>query len=85
MAKNVARQPNSVPNMLPSGMPTTEASDQPIKIKAMASDRRSGGTSNPTVAAAWGVNRAAATMVTVRMMSRDQNSGASAAKPWPTA
>ena len=39
MTKNVARQPNSVPNMLPSGMPTTEASDQPMKIKAMASDR----------------------------------------------
>ena len=33
MTKNVARQPNSVPNMLPSGMPTTEASDQPMKDK----------------------------------------------------
>ena len=85
MARNVARQPNSVPNRLPSGMPTTEAIDQPMKIKAMASERFSGGTIRPTVAAAWGVKTAAAIMVTERMMSRDPKSGARAASPWPTA
>ena len=50
----------------PSGMPSTEASDQPRKTKVMARPRCSGGAMWPIAAAACGVNTAAPSTLAAR-------------------
>lgn len=62
----------------PSGMPSTEATDQPRKMKVMARPRCSVGTSWPTQAAACGVKIADGTSASTRSGSSQAKSGASA-------
>ena len=60
------RQPNRPPIQAASGMPATEATDQPRKTKVMALPRCASGTSRPTQAAAWGVKMAGGTTASTR-------------------
>ena len=47
-------------------MPSTEATDQPRKMKVIARPRSAGGVRLPMAAAACGVNTAAPSIVTTR-------------------
>ena len=67
---NAQRQPSTPPIQAVSGMPSTEATDQPRNTKAMARPRCASGTSRPMQAAACGVNTAGATTASTRSGSR---------------
>ena len=51
---NTSRHPKCATTKAPSGMPATEAADQPIKINAIVAVRFSAGMMRPTVTEAWG-------------------------------
>ena len=60
------RQPHVSPTHAPSGMPATDATDQPRNTNVMALPRLSGDTIRPILAAAWGVKMAGASMASTR-------------------
>ena len=72
-AAKALRQPSIPPTKAPSGMPRTEARDQPRNTKVMARPRCAAGTSSPTHEAACGVKMAGAITASIR-------SGSSASK-----
>ena len=75
------RQPSMPLIKLPSGIPRTDARDQPRKMKVMARPRWCAGTSRLTQAAAWGVKMAGATAASTRSSSSEVKSGISALRP----
>ena len=79
------RQPRVSATKLCAGMPSTEASDQPRKMKVIARPRCSGGASTLIAAAACGVNTAAASMLSTRTGSSAAKLGIRADTAWPTA
>ena len=66
IAKNALRQPKASPSQAEIGMPTTEAIDQPRKMKVIAPPRSAGGVIAPIAAAACGVKTAAPRTVRAR-------------------
>ena len=66
MKPKATRQLKVSPSHEAIGMPSTEASDQPTKMKVMARPRCSGAAMKPTAAAACGVNTAAPSIVSAR-------------------
>ena len=60
------RQPKVSPSQADIGMPSTEATDQPRKMKVIARPRCSGGAMQPIAAAACGVKTAAPSTVSAR-------------------
>ena len=68
-ARNALRQPKVSPSHADAGMPITEASDQPRKMKVIAPPRCSGAVIAPIAAAACGVNTAAPSTVRARIGS----------------
>ena len=66
MPKNAMRQPIASPTHAAIGTPSTDASDQPRKMKVMSRARCSGGAITPTAAAACGVKSAAPSIVIAR-------------------
>ena len=56
-----------------SGTPSASANDQPMKTKATVLARFSGATTRPARLAACGVKNAAASSITMRIASNDQN------------
>ena len=64
--KNETRQPKVSPSQADIGMPSTDATDQPRKMKVIARPRSCGAAMKPIAAAACGVNTAAASMVNAR-------------------
>ena len=83
--QNAERQPKCSASQADSGMPSTEAIDQPRKMKVMARPRCAAGVIAAIAAAAWGVNTAAPNTVTERTSSSVPKFGAIAASACPSA
>src|SRR6187455_1407351 len=66
IAKNALCHPKASPSQAEIGMPTTEATDQPRKMKVIAPPRSAGGVIAPNAAAACGVKTAAPRTVRAR-------------------
>src|SRR3990167_5812481 len=75
------RQPQVSPIKADSGMPSTDASDQPSSAKVIAWPRCAGGTITPSAAAACGVNNAADSTEMARTGSNAAKLGISADTP----
>ena len=81
----VQRQPRVPPTQAPTGVPSTEATDQPRNTKVMARPRCRSGTSAPMQAAACGVKTAAAIRASTRDHSNWSKLPATVARPWKKA
>ena len=84
-SRKALRQPSMPPIHEPSGMPTTDATDQPRNTKVMARPRCCAGTSSPTQAAACGVKMAGDSTASTRTTNKDPKLGMKAHKPRNTA
>ena len=85
IAKKALCQPKVSPSQAEIGMPTTEAIDQPMKMKVIAPARCSGGVIAPIAAAACGVKTAAPRTVRARTGRSAAKLGIKAQSAWPIA